>query len=115
MGLEQMSIAFSSLGIRRKAEDCAILACMKQKIVSPERASINKVTFQELLGCIELLDGLYNILPSIRTLIKMKSLSLSPDKLSIESVPLNKINISLPSPYSSISSMVNRSRNLITC
>jgi hypothetical protein len=115
MGLERMSIACSLLGIRRKAEDSAFLAVIKQKMVVLETPNMNKVTFQELIANAELLDGMYNFLPSIRTLIRIKSMSASPDTLSNESSLFDSFNFSTPTQCSSIAAILNRSQSLLTC
>jgi hypothetical protein len=117
MGLERLSIAFSSLGIRKRAEDNAILAVVKQKTLSIESPNVNKITFQELIDSIKRLDEMYNLLPPIRTLITIKSLSLSADKLSMEVALFDEFNPSSSNFLccTSINDTVNRSRTLLTC
>ena len=114
MCLERLSLAFSSLGLRRKAEDNAMLALMKQKLMSIESPSINKITFQELIGITESLGGMYNILPSVRTLIIIKSLSLSPDRFSMDSALFDEIDFSNISYCTSVNDKVSRSQTLLT-
>lgn len=115
MCLERLSIAYSSLGIRRKAEDSAMLGLMKQKLISTESPSINNITFQELIGITESLGGMYNVLPSIRTLITIKSLSLSLDKFSMNSPLFDDIDFSNFSHCTSVNDKVSRSQTFLTC
>jgi len=89
MCYEEMSAAFASVGIRRKAEDYAVLAVLKRRILhSNECQRVSQVNVQELvdLGCD--LDGLDGALQSVRTILKMKFLSSSPDKMALESLEL---------------------------
>lgn len=114
MGLERISIAFSSLGSRRKAEDNILLAVMKQNLVPIECSSMNKITFNRLIQYAESLDGMYNFFPSLRTLISIKSMSLPPDKLSNESTLFDDIQSS-KHPDTSLMNVINRSQMLLTC
>lgn len=108
MVLERFSVAFSSLGLRRKAEYYAILAVKKQMFIPIGIMSMGEITFQHLMGNLERLNGMYNFLPPIRTIIIIKSLSLSPDKF-------DKLIFNTPSHRSSINGAVNASRTLLTC
>lgn len=115
MGLERLSIAFSALGIRRKAEDSAILAVMKQRSMSIESPTVGKITFQELIENLRSLDGMYSFLPPVRTLIRTKSMSISPDKLLIESALFDEFISNGPPSVVSVNSAVNRSQTLLAC
>jgi hypothetical protein len=115
MGLERISVAFSSLGLRRKAEDSALLAVVKQKAIAFETFSLHKISFQEMIESIQRLDGFYNYLPAIRTLITIKSMSLSPDKFSVESTLFDKFNFSDSKPCLSVNDTINRSQTFLTC
>ena len=112
MGLERLAIAFSALGIRRKAEDSAILSGVKQRSISVESPHFGKITFQELIENIKSLDGMYSFLPSLRTLIRTKSLSISPDKLPAKSA---LFDFSSASNAVSVNGVVNRSQTLLAC
>ena len=114
MGLERISIAFSSLGIRRKSEDNAILAVMKQKMACIENPSMSKITLLDLIASIQSLDGMYNYLPSLRTLISIKSLSLPPDKFCMDSAVFVELSPNTPQD-TSVTDGVNRSRTLLAC
>ena len=118
MCYEEMSVAFASTGIRRKAEDYAILAVLKRRILhSNECQRVSQVNVQELvdLGCD--LDGLDGALQSVRTILKMKFLSSSPDKMALESLELK--SSLLPKIESSsaahIHQFVCRSKTLLSC
>lgn len=83
----EMAAAFASMGIRRKAEDYAVLAVLKRRIIrSDDCQRVSQVNVQELvdLGCD--LDGLDDVLHAVRTVLRMKFLSSSPDKMALESL-----------------------------
>lgn len=118
MCYEHMSVAFATMGIRRKAEDHAVLAVLKRRILhANECQRVSQVNVQELvdLGCD--LDGLDAALQSVRTILQMKFLSSSPDKMAVESLELK--SSLLPKIESSgaacFHQFVCRSKTLLSC
>ena len=118
MCYEEMSVAFATMGIRRKAEDHAVLAVLKRRIIhASECQRVSQVNVQDLvdLGCD--LDGLDCALQSVRTILQMKFLSSSPDKMALESLELK--SSLLPKMESSgaanFHQFVCRSKTLLSC
>ncbi|KAL3816332.1 hypothetical protein ACHAXA_011432, partial [Cyclostephanos tholiformis] len=87
MCYEQLASAFCLLGIRRKAEDHALLSVLKQRILSSE--SFRQVEMQDLVDLIDLHDGHECFLQLIRSLMKVKSLSSSPDLIVSHLITIN--------------------------
>ncbi len=118
MCYNEMSAAFASIGIRRKAEDYAVLAGLKRRILhSNECQRVSQVHVQDLvdLGCD--LDGLDDVLQTVRTILKAKFLSSSPDKMTLESLELKSSLLSKMESSSAahIHQFVCRSKTLLSC
>ena len=116
---ERLAIAYSLLGIRRKAEDHSLMAVMKQKVLPAEQCqSVTKVVMQELLRCIEAQEGWHSLLYPLRTLMTTKARSSSKDKLA-------KLEVQMKSTISSVAQdensntktnrVVSMANNAIAC
>ncbi len=118
MCYEDMAVAFASMGIRRKAEDYAVLAVLKRRILHPDKCQrVSQVNVQELvdLGCD--LDGLDGVLHSVRTILRMKFLSSSPDKMALESLEFKSSLLPKMESFvaAHIHQFVSRSKTLLSC
>jgi len=82
MCYERLAVAFSLLGIRRKAEDHALMAVLKQKILNTDCQRLAQINIQDLIDLIERHDDAYIVpLDPIRSLMKVKALSTSDDRM----------------------------------
>ena len=107
---EQSAVAFCLLGIRRKAEDCALLAVLKQKVVTTEKFAL--ITLQDLINLISQYPGNESILCPIRSLLKVKALSLSEDKMgdiSVDSIGCEVLD------GDEFIHMLSKSKNILAC
>lgn len=118
MCYEEMAASFHSLGIRRKAEDYAVLAVLKRRILrSDDCQRVSEVGFQELVDLGFDLDGLDGALHSVRTFLRMKFYSSSPDKMTHESLDFKSSLLPKMEIFEAahIHPFVCRSKTLLTC
>lgn len=107
---EQSAVAFCLLGIRRKAEDCALLAVLKQKVVTTEKFAL--INLQDLIKLISQYPRNESILCPIRSLLKVKALSLSEDKMGdtlVDSVDCEVLD------GDEFIHMLSKSKNILAC
>ena len=120
MCYERMAAAFSLLGIRRKAEDCAFSAVLKQKILNTDQPMISRISLHDLNMLIEHHGDFAGFLTSIRSLIKVKALSMSPDQIAL--VPILQSNMTCATDLDfgdgntqCINKVVGVARTILTC
>jgi len=106
---ERLSVAFCLLGIRRKTEDNALLAALKQNAVLIE--NFNRISIIELSNTIEHYSGNEPFLYYLRSLIKIKALSTSADKMSNLDVSVNN-NVGCKDNLVDVLSL---SKNVLAC
>ena len=116
---ERLAIAYSLLGIRRKAEDHSLMAVMKQKVLPAEQCqSVTRVGMQELIRCIEAQEGWHTLLHPLRTLMTTKARSSSKEKLAMLEIQMkNTISSVAQDEDSNITTnrVVSMANNAITC
>lgn len=76
---ERSAVAFYLQGIRRKAEDFALMSAMRIKVLNIKK--FGQVNMQDLMDSFERNDGQECILYFIRSLMKVKFLSTPPDTI----------------------------------
>lgn len=118
MCYEGIASAFSFIGIRRKAEDYAILTGLKRRILNSEDCQrVSQVNIQELvdLGCD--LDGLNGVLNSVRTIMRIKFYSSSPDKMANDALEFKSGLLPKMESFdaASIHQYACRTQTLLTC
>lgn len=86
---ERMAVAFNSLGIRRKAEDCAIAAALKNKLFVYEQSMVSRISLKTMMDLIGKYKHVEGFMPLIRSLVKIKASSLSPDKIESDVILQN--------------------------
>ena len=106
---ERLAVAFCLLGIRRKAEDNALLAALKQNVVLIE--NFNRISIIELSDTIEQYGGREPFLYPLRSLMKIKSLSTSADKMSALVVSVNN-DVGCKS---NLVDVLSSSKNVLAC
>lgn len=89
MCYERLARAFCLLGIRRKAEDHVMLSVLKQQILSSR--SFRQVEIQDLIDLIDRHDGHEGFLQLIRSLLKVTSMSSSPDKVASHLIAISNV------------------------
>ena len=114
MCYERLARAFCLLGIRRKAEDHALLSVLKQQILSSK--SFHQVEIQDLIYLIDRHDGHEGFLQLIRSLMKVTSLSLSPDTIASHLIAINnvgsKFNVDL---HDNLYRILCKTENALAC
>ncbi|KAL3766413.1 hypothetical protein ACHAW5_008650 [Stephanodiscus triporus] len=117
MCYERFASAFCLLGIRRKAEDHALLPVLKQQILSS--SSFRQVEMQDLIELIDRYDGHECFLHLIRSLMKVKSLSSSPDTIASHHIVIKNIGSTLDFSSDDDSLRLNhiicKSKNVLAC
>lgn len=117
MCYERLASAFCLLGIRRKAEDHALLPVLKQQILSSN--SFRQVEMQDLIELIDRHDGHECFLHLIRSLMKVKSLSSSPDTIASHHIVIKNIGSTLDFGSDDDSLRLNhiicKSKNVLAC
>ena len=112
MCLERLAIAFCRCGIRRKAEDFALMAVMKQQSLTNYQ-SVSRIKMQDLIDLIERHKLEECFLHPIRSLMKIAALSSSADKLASQHVVIEEIE---PSDQEAcIYSILCKAKNVLTC
>lgn len=118
MCYERLASAYCILGIRRKAEDHALLPLLKQQILSSP-TSFRQVEMQELIDLIDRHDGHECFLEPIRSLMKVKSQSSSPDTIASHHITIKNmgstIDIGLDNSSLGINHKLCKSRNVLAC
>ena len=111
MCYERLASAFSLLGIRRKAEDHALLSMLKQQLVSSN--SFGQIELQDLFDLIDCHNGLECLL------MKIKCQSSSQDTLASQDITMKSIvsTTILCSVDDSLllNRMLCKSKNAVTC
>ena len=118
MCYEGLASALAALGIRRNAEDYAVSAVLKRKILSSDEFQrVSEVNVQQIVDFASDADGLDSVLHSIRTLLRTKHLSSSLDKIASE--PLELKSSLLPKmdtlDAAQIHQFTCRSKTLLSC
>jgi len=116
MCYEQLATAFYLLGIRRKAEDHALLAVLKQKVLYTE--NFNRIMMQELIDLIERHTGEEPILYPTRTLMKVKAISTSVDKMSTQEISIECVencNFDMDESTLRLNHSLCKSKNVLAC
>lgn len=90
---EHSATAFCLLGIRRKAEDHALMAALKQRVIDSETRNLNQIKLRHLTYLLRSFVGHECFLHPIRLLIVVKLLTTPADK--IESEPIDTKDFSL--------------------
>ena len=114
---EEMAHAFSRLGLRRKAEDHAMLAVIKSKVLTA--SGFNQISMPDLIESVEIYDEQESFVRPIRSLMRVKALSTSTDKMESQDIVAENIgHVAIPQTENRIAS-VNRllceSENLLAC
>ena len=116
MCYEQLATAFYLLGIRRKAEDYALLAVLKQKILHTE--NFNRIIMQELIHLIQRHTGEEPILYPTRSLMKVKAISTSVDKISTQEISIECVencNLDMDESTLRLNHSLCKSKNVLAC
>ena len=117
MCYERLASAFSLLGIRRKAEDHALLSMLKQQLVSSN--SFGQIELQDLFDLIDCHNGHECLLHLIRSIMKIKCQSSSQDTLASQDITMKSIvsTTILCSVDDSLllNRMLCKSKNAVTC
>lgn len=113
---ERLAVAFYLQGIRRKAEDFALLSAMRIKVLNIEK--FGQVNMQDLMDSFERNDGHECILYFIRSLLKVKYFSAPPDKFIsqqlIERVDwINGMDTDDEKFY--VNRVLTKSKNMLAC
>ena len=86
---EHSATAFCLLGIRRKAEDHALMAALKQRVIDSETRNLNQIKLRHLTYLLRSFVGHECFLHPIRLLIVVKLLT------TIESEPIDTKDLAL--------------------
>ena len=117
MCYERLASAYCLLGIRSKAEDHALLPLLKQQILFS--TSFRQVEMQELIDLIDRHDGHECFLEPIRSLMKVKSLSSSPDTITSHHITIKNMGSTIDIGSDNSSLRLNyklcKSRNVLAC
>jgi hypothetical protein len=117
MCYERLASAFSLLGLRRKAEDHALLSFLKQQLVSSN--SFGQIELQEMIDLIDHHDGHECLLHLIRSIMKIKCQSLSQDILASHEIKLKSMlsttNLCSADDSLLLNHMLCKSKNAVTC
>ena len=114
---EEMAHAFCQLGLRRKAEDHAMLAVIKSKVLTA--SGFNQISMPDLIESVEIYDEQESFVRPIRSLMRVKALSTSTDKMESQDIVAENIgHVAIPQTENRIA-CVNRllceSENLLAC
>jgi hypothetical protein len=114
---ERLAIAFYLQGIRRKAEDFALLAVLRHKVLSI--GQFGQVNMQDLIDSFERHDGHESVLYLVRSLMKIKSLSSPPDSFLSTHILLESMewmrDIDTDNMPFSIIRLLTKSKNILAC
>ncbi|KAL7541613.1 hypothetical protein ACHAXR_011062 [Thalassiosira sp. AJA248-18] len=113
MCYERLAIAFCQLGIRRKAEDHAMWAVMKQKTLDIDGQSFTQINMQHLIDSIERYGGHECFLHPIRSLMRVKALSTSADKMATQQILLENVGLRLSDRRASINHILCHAKNIL--
>ena len=114
---EEMAHAFSRLGLRRKAEDHAMLAVIKSKVLTA--SGFNQISMPDLIESVEIYDEQESFVRPIRSLMRVKALSTSTDNMESQDIVAENIgHVAIPQTENRIAS-INRllceSENMLAC
>lgn len=109
MCFERSALSFSFLGIRRKAEDNALLAGKKQKALNMECQSFIQLTMKDLITSIKRHGRHECFLHPLRSLMKMKALSSYVDDLT------SGVNLKFPDEASGLEHLLCEAKNALAC
>lgn len=90
VSFERMAVAFSSLGIRRKAEDYVLSAALKSKLFVYEQPMVSRVSLKKMIDLIGKYKRVEGFMPLIRSLVKINASSMSPDKIESDIILQNR-------------------------
>ena len=116
MCYEQLATAFYLIEIRRKAEDHALLAVLKQKVLHTE--NFNHIMMQELIDLIQRRIGEEPILYPTRLLMKVKAISTSVDKISTQEISMECVencNRDMDESTLRLNHSLCKSKNVLAC
>ncbi len=114
---ERLAIAFYLQGIRRKAEDFALLAVLRLKVLSI--GQFGQVNMQDLIASFERHDGHECVLYLVRSLMKIKSLSSPPDRFLSIHILIDSMewmrDIDSDNMAFSMIRLLTKSKNMLAC
>ena len=114
---ERLAVAHYLQGIRRKAEDFALLAVMKLRILNIDK--FGQVNTNDLMDSFERHDGHECILYLIRSLMKMKTISTSPDRVTSQKILIEGMewmrDIDSDDEAFCINRLLTKSKNVLAC
>jgi hypothetical protein len=114
---ERLAVANYLQGIRRKAEDFALLAVMKLRILNIDK--FGQVNTNDLMDSFERHDGHECILYLIRSLMKMKTLSTSPGRVTFQEILIEGMewmrDIDSDDEAFCINRLLTKSKNVLAC
>ncbi|KAL7551191.1 hypothetical protein ACHAWF_014394, partial [Thalassiosira exigua] len=113
---ECLATVFSQLGIRRKAEDHALMAVMRQKILD-STCQATQLKMQDLIDSIGQYNGHECFLNPVRTLVKIVAYSASFENTSSQQIQLEHVDcpsdLKLSDRQSCISRILSKCKNVL--